>query len=476
MMKPWLLLAVLSLISLSLCFLQHMALSDLGSPSENWNLDYHFWRVTTNSCRLPRINRTVLEVERFLVYAPDPGLSNQLASLRNAVAWAVSLNRTLVLPHLLPEATPQQRLPFDAVFDVSASLTPLRVLGMDDFLRLHLKPSVAIELKPSARPCVQGLAYLTSLGTSWSELPIHRTEMNSFRPSTIHYHFGGCDRHVVLVFCSLADSFDLKPLGATPAGIAAGMALGTVDPHLNYQQRGIRWPVDGHTWLDRRAMPALLTPSPPLAILADSIAQRLRSRSGDANGTMLGCVHVRRDASRMCEGYLLEVRSASARPWVLSHLSRGWSCVQTLGELGLNLRELRAEHAARHSSRLALYASTDDTTVAHDVALRAFNLSTIRGMDASELSRASLPLRLRSIPPEVLYTLLDVLVCSKATVLLLNGFSGFSQLVVSLVGLRDPMLIGWDQDMHLSTSIQEKLHIQLNFLRRTNPFDATQLL
>ena len=39
--------------------------------------------------------------ERYLLYQPQFGLSNQIVALRNAVVWALLLNRTLVLPHLL---------------------------------------------------------------------------------------------------------------------------------------------------------------------------------------------------------------------------------------------------------------------------------------------------------------------------------------------------------------------------------------
>ena len=37
---------------------------------------------------------------RYLLYSPQFGLGNQQITLRNAVVWALLLNRTLVLPHL----------------------------------------------------------------------------------------------------------------------------------------------------------------------------------------------------------------------------------------------------------------------------------------------------------------------------------------------------------------------------------------
>ena len=38
--------------------------------------------------------------ERYLIYGPQFGLSHQVVALRNALAWASLLNRTLVLPRL----------------------------------------------------------------------------------------------------------------------------------------------------------------------------------------------------------------------------------------------------------------------------------------------------------------------------------------------------------------------------------------
>lgn len=39
--------------------------------------------------------------ERFLLYAPHSGFSNQLSELRNAILFAAILNRTLVVPPVL---------------------------------------------------------------------------------------------------------------------------------------------------------------------------------------------------------------------------------------------------------------------------------------------------------------------------------------------------------------------------------------
>ena len=57
--------------------------------------------------------------ERFLLYQPQFGLSNQIVALRNAVVWALLLNRTLVLPHLLGHGTAQLRATHSSAFDLS---------------------------------------------------------------------------------------------------------------------------------------------------------------------------------------------------------------------------------------------------------------------------------------------------------------------------------------------------------------------
>lgn len=55
---------------------------------------------------------------RFLLYAPQFGLGNQLVALRNAAVWALILNRTLVLPHLLGHATAMPRVAHGLAFNL----------------------------------------------------------------------------------------------------------------------------------------------------------------------------------------------------------------------------------------------------------------------------------------------------------------------------------------------------------------------
>ena len=84
--------------------------------------------------------------ERYLLYQPQFGLSNQIVALRNAVVWALLLNRTLVLPHLLGHGTAQLRAAHSSAFDVEAAqaaVAPLRLEEMEPWLQLGIAPQVA---------------------------------------------------------------------------------------------------------------------------------------------------------------------------------------------------------------------------------------------------------------------------------------------------------------------------------------------
>ena len=61
--------------------------------------------------------------ERYLLYQPQFGLSNQIVALRNAVVWALLLNRTLVLPHLLGHGTAQLMAAHSDAFDGTSAAT-----------------------------------------------------------------------------------------------------------------------------------------------------------------------------------------------------------------------------------------------------------------------------------------------------------------------------------------------------------------
>jgi len=111
--------------------------------------------------------------ERYLLYSPQFGLSNQLIALRNAAGWASALNRTLVLPHLVagpPHAAEVSVVPHGSLFDVAAAaakLRPaLRLVEMRSFLGLNLPP--ARLLLPAARTRFSNVsyAYLDALGLS----------------------------------------------------------------------------------------------------------------------------------------------------------------------------------------------------------------------------------------------------------------------------------------------------------------------
>ena len=115
--------------------------------------------------------------------------------------------------------------------------------------------------------------------------------------------------------------------------------------------------------------------------------------------------------------------SGKPRPWVASHFSKGWSCLQEPHTLAANLRALvgAAGGAARP---LALYASIEDPSPLRGEALRPFNLSSLADFEPWVGRLAP------RLPAPIASVLLDQLVCARASHLVLNAFSTFSQLVM----------------------------------------------
>lgn len=268
--------------------------------------------------------------ERFLVYSPQFGLSNQLVALRNAAGWASLLNRTLVVPHLVqgPPHAPRMRLSeHGAVFDVASAarrLAPaLRVVEMRAFLLLGLTPARLVQLSTNTKFSSVSYDYLDAIRLSgWHQQadarPLSIT-LPDFGTGTIRRAFGGCAHHRVLAFASLFGAFDPKPLSRPPPDWLVPAAFGS-------QMEGLRF-------LDTRAVPSLLTPVKAVARIAADIAAEVQrsagvGAAGGAAGGALACVHVRRgDFEGECRRYEDEARSGQARQWILSHYERGLSCV-----------------------------------------------------------------------------------------------------------------------------------------------------
>ena len=141
--------------------------------------------------------------ERLLVYSPQFGLSNQLVAFRNAIAWALVLNRTLVVPHILHHATAEPLLPLGDAFDIdggAAALLPhLRLRHMSDFLRgQHTPPARLVTLKANTKFAVSSDGYFAALGLRWHDTPGSPplpVDMRSFMPAEIVSAFGGCHNH-----------------------------------------------------------------------------------------------------------------------------------------------------------------------------------------------------------------------------------------------------------------------------------------
>ena len=84
---------------------------------------------------------------RFLVYQPHSGLGEWLVSLKNALAIARCLGRTLVVPHLLFDGSLQQLASYSSLFEMSSllELSP-GALEIDEFRTLGLRPTRLVML------------------------------------------------------------------------------------------------------------------------------------------------------------------------------------------------------------------------------------------------------------------------------------------------------------------------------------------
>ena len=503
--------------------------------------------------------------ERYLLYQPQFDLSKQALTLRNGLAWASLLNRTLVLPHLVGRTLAHAA--FGSAYDLDharAAVAPVQLAEMDEFVELGMLPERMLELETGILLDANTNAYLENVPLM-PTVPPHPVPLATFTAATIQGAFGGCEAHRVLMFRSLFGAFSHEPGAPSPEGWFVGG-----EPGLS--------------WLDTKAMPALLTPAPPVAKIVSKVVALL---SGDSGSRTLGCVHVRRgDFVDECMEYLKEAATQGSRSWPRDHLRRGYSCVQSHAELALNVRHARAVHLRAHlvpkklvvpdcleyydgvdfsghdcrcmgrdgsgleasglptpahcgalcgpllaarpleppvdgvgyftwrefdgacwcksssegraakpgfsSGRacrlpppppppppppsppplppLLLYAATE-ASPEEPAAMRDLNLTSLRdvddGVDEALHSEAKLP-------REVGRELVDQLVCARASTLLLNAYSDFSQLVLARIGMHHAPRIGWVHE--LSFEQQKAAGVRLAYLRRIDRFDPSRLL
>ena len=198
--------------------------------------------------------------ERFLMYAPQFGLGNQQITLRNAVVWAILLNRTLVLPHILGHSgcsneslctgTSQEMAAHSDLF-VVRRIPPARVVDMREFHRRGFRPRRLLVLGIKAVWAYRmNDGYWDQLGVTWhTRAPPLHVPLHEFDGESIRSAFGACSHHRVLAFRSLFAALTVKIDGYPPPGIG---------------------------WLNTVAMPNLYLPHPVLSHLADDIVTSLR--------------------------------------------------------------------------------------------------------------------------------------------------------------------------------------------------------
>mmetsp|Transcript_7023 Transcript_7023/g.19781 ORF Transcript_7023/g.19781 Transcript_7023/m.19781 type:complete len:221 (-) Transcript_7023:333-995(-) len=165
-------------------------------------------------------------------------------------------------------------------------------------------------------------------------------------------------------------------------------------------------------------------------------------------------------------------------PHVFPTLSLSTRCWQTDAELELNLQLVRA-NAAANGNVLAFYGSSDEPKVFTSASLHQINVSKLQRW-ASRIQQLESTVggviisSQGEVQKSALGAIIDQLVCSRASYLLLNIFSTFSQMVIAHIGVRHSEKIGFVRDLTLSQ--QGALGVHVDFWRRQNPFDETKLL
>ena len=370
--------------------------------------------------------------EKFLVYAPQFGLSNQLVALSNAAAWAQILNRTLVLPDLLAHGTISPRAPFGAAFNVSKASdglsTALRVIEMAPFLRLGLVPSAVITLSTDNKFRAAGLEYLEAIGHG-GLLEVRLGNMD-FTPTSIFRAFGRCEDHDVLSFRSLYGAFHRS----------RGWLV--YDP----KRQGL---VPGMQWLSRQAVPALLSPTDALRDVVRGISAQQHGGDGGDGGNAhpeFACAHVRQgDFVSECRAYDDEMLSPhTARNWVRAHHEAGLSCLQTEHDLTRGLEDLSRTWGVSRpqgSPLPVVYVSVEDPAIVKRLRARVGAHATLTTQsDYASIVRAGG----LQLPSSLSAPLVDQLVCAQASRLLLNAYSTFSTLVTGWIGNQHPTQVGWE--------------------------------
>ena len=238
--------------------------------------------------------------ERFLVYQPQFGVSNQQASFRNAAHWAACLGRTLVVPPVLvPRASDPSvswrdgdLVPYDALFSVAGAPVPfcgraLRTLSFRAFAGRGLRPAAILQAHTAvAGDSLTDAFFDTVLG--WGRVP--RINLTAS---------GLCDG---LVSRRALTSF----LGGSPERVMAVNAMYKCSVAETKEQA-------------EALLLALLAPAPLVDSSRRAVLKRLASAGGGrCAGAGRLCVQLRLgDFVDLCDMGL---------PWVMRKKGQGQSC------------------------------------------------------------------------------------------------------------------------------------------------------
>lgn len=425
--------------------------------------------MPASACPLPEEDR-LLGQQRYLAYQPQGGLSNQRQSLITAAIWALALNRTLVLPHLLPHADAasvsiskgvqmvmgqpsklrrDDLIPYEDLFRVRR-IPGLRTMDISALVNSSMLPTF-VELPEVTSFMKTGLSYFKAIGWTW-ERATSVTEIPT-STSAIHKMFGSC-KHSVLAFRTLFNHNLHHNLLAT-----------NVKNDRMVCPNGSNWPASPQPacrralvqYMQQTVMPALLLPHPRMLREAHEIAQVVRNLSTSAGGR-LGCVQVRQArtttvCSRLHSHAAMAWLSSVYFPCLCAQVRRGdflaycselkmkivaaggndaRSCVQSEQELAANLAA--AEAQAGHP--IAWFVATDAPEWLRHGTLDRFRLQTL-GQVRAELPSTSAPVEWMADVGDMRDIILDQLVCSHAETILLNERSTFRQSVALYKSMRE---------------------------------------
>lgn len=179
----------------------------------NWD---HSLYTTNPGCVLDNIAfpveaRMDASKEKYLLYEPQRSLGHQINALRNAVAFAKILNRTLIIPPLVGPNNASITVPIQGLIGVPQDTEMIKTQSLDDFVASHHGwIERIVQFVPWRQRTNEQLSMMRDdLLTQRGVIPAHQVILHSFptNEADIRGNFSACHDEV-LAFRHLFGSFD----------------------------------------------------------------------------------------------------------------------------------------------------------------------------------------------------------------------------------------------------------------------------